>query len=80
MINCEITLKKNLDEIYKLFLPEIKQAKTKRAEYTLEKTNKSLRFVIEAKDIKSFKAFVNSIIKIIETYNKVAVLKNGKIK
>ncbi|MBT3720628.1 hypothetical protein HN789_07445 [archaeon] len=72
MITCTIEIDQNIDDIHKLFLSEIRNSD--RATCEISK-NKTLKFNIQAKDSVSMKAFVNSILKVIQTYDKVSALK-----
>jgi len=71
MIKCRIELEDDVSDLYKIFLSET--LSSDRAECKVTKTD-VLVFDIAAKDTVSMKAFVNSILKVIETYQKV---KNG---
>jgi len=68
MISCTLKVNENIDDLYKIFLSE--KLKSDRAECIITK-NKELLFEITAKDPVSMKAFLNSILKIIQTYNKI---------
>lgn len=72
MITCNIQVTKNIDDLHKIFLSE--KLQTNRAKCSISK-DKTLNFLIEANDPVSMKAFVNSILKVIETYNKVSRVK-----
>ena len=72
MISCTLEVYENVDDLYKIFLSE--KLKSDRAECVITK-NKALSFEIKAKDPVSMKAFVNSILKIIQTYDKIAYIK-----
>ncbi len=76
MIECEITLTDDIENIHKLFLPEL-PVRTNRAEYKIFKQKDALRIQVKAKDVTSMKAFVNSILKVLETHKKITKLKNG---
>jgi tRNA threonylcarbamoyladenosine modification (KEOPS) complex Pcc1 subunit len=72
MITCSLKVHENVDDLYKIFLSET--LKSDRAECTVEK-DKALTFNIKAKDPVSMKAFLNSILKIIQTYEKTKAIK-----
>jgi tRNA threonylcarbamoyladenosine modification (KEOPS) complex Pcc1 subunit len=71
MIDAEIKVCQDIDTIAKLFQPELKETKTDRAHYTLEKKKGCLIFRIQAKDIVALKAVLNSITKILEVHEKL---------
>lgn len=68
MISCTLKVNENIDDLYKIFLSE--KLKSNRAECIITK-DKALLFEIKAKDPVSMKAFLNSILKIIQTYDKI---------
>ena len=68
MISCTLKIQENVDDLYKIFLSE--KLKSDRAECVIKKDN-GLVFEIKAKDPISMKAFLNSILKIIHTYEKI---------
>ncbi len=68
MISCTLKVHENIDDLYKIFLSE--KLKSNRAECIITK-NDALLFEIKAKDPISMKAFLNSILKIIQTYDKI---------
>lgn len=72
MITCTLEIHNNIDDLYKIFSSEI--FKSKRAECTITK-GKTLKFDIKANDSISMKAFLNSILKIIETHDKISRVK-----
>lgn len=74
MISCSLTLDEDIDSIYNLFLPEMDFTKTKRAEFTINKTASKLSILITAKDFTSLKAFMSSIFKIIGSHKKIQEL------
>ncbi|MBN2368130.1 hypothetical protein JXC34_03850 [Candidatus Woesearchaeota archaeon] len=71
MIACRLVFTENVEELHKIFLSE--KLNSDRAECRIEK-GKTLVFEINAKDPVSMKAFMNSILNIVQTYEKV---KNG---
>jgi tRNA threonylcarbamoyladenosine modification (KEOPS) complex Pcc1 subunit len=71
MITCSLEVHENVDELYKLFTSE--KLSSERAECQIKK-GKSLEFKIRANDPVSMKAFLNTILKIIETYNKTSAV------
>ena len=71
MIDAEIKVYEDIDTINKLFQPEIKESKTDRAFYTIEKKKDCLVFKIKAKDTVALKAVLNSITKILEVHEKI---------
>ena len=72
MISCTLKVNENIDDLYKIFLSE--KLKSDRAECVITKTD-VLLFEIKAKDPISMKAFLNSILKIIQTYDKISQVK-----
>jgi len=68
MISCSLELNTDVDDLYKILKSE--ELKSPRAHCTIKK-NKRLILKIEAKDPVSMKAFLNTILKIIETYQKI---------
>jgi tRNA threonylcarbamoyladenosine modification (KEOPS) complex Pcc1 subunit len=68
MISCTLEINEDIDDLYQLFLPE--NLKSDRAECTIKK-GKTLKFTITAKDPVSMKAFTNSVLNIIHTYQKI---------
>ena len=68
MISCTLEVYDNIEDLYKIFLSE--KLKSDRASVEIKK-KESLIFKIMAKDPVSMKAFINSILTIIQTYNKV---------
>jgi tRNA threonylcarbamoyladenosine modification (KEOPS) complex Pcc1 subunit len=71
MITCLLEVHDDVDDLYKLFMSE--KLESDRATCHIKKDN-SLRFEITANDPVSMKAFLNTILKIIETYNKTSAL------
>ena len=65
----KITLKKDIDNLYKCFLPEID--KTKRANIDIKKTNDRITIKVEASDAIALKARLNGIIKLLSVYERV---------
>ncbi|MFH2020962.1 MAG: KEOPS complex subunit Pcc1 [archaeon] len=72
-MRCTLTISSHADELYDVFKPE--NFDSSRARCIIQKDKKSLVFDIDAKDPVSMKACLNSILKIVETYEKVSVLK-----
>lgn len=72
MISCTLEIKDNVEDLHKIFLSE--KLSSERAQCTIKKKN-TLIFKIKAKDPVSMKAFLNSILKIIQTYNKISDVK-----
>ena len=73
MITCTLRFEDNIEDLYKIFLSE--NLESDRAKCVISKDNKKLNFKITAKDPVSMKAFVNSILKIVQTYEKVSKVK-----
>lgn len=71
----EITIKDDIDLIYKCFLTEI--SKRKRSSFDVVKEGKKLRFSIKAEDVVALKATLNSIIQLLTVYEKLRGMKNG---
>lgn len=67
-MNCTLEVHENVEDLYKIFLPET--LSSKRATCTVEKDT-ALRFTLQAQDAVSMKAFLNSILKIIQIYDKL---------
>ena len=72
MINCTLEFSENINDIYKNFLSE--NLESDRAKCIMSK-GKTLKFQITANDPVSMKAFVNSILKVVQTYDKVSNIK-----
>ncbi len=72
MITCTLKFEDNIDDLYKIFLSE--NLESDRAKCVMSK-DKFLIFKITAKDPVSMKAFVNSILKVVQTYEKVSKVK-----
>ncbi len=70
-MNCTLEVHEDVDDLYKLFMTE--KLESNRAKCEIKK-GKSLMFEIKADDPVSMKAFLNTILKIIETYNKTSAL------
>jgi tRNA threonylcarbamoyladenosine modification (KEOPS) complex Pcc1 subunit len=69
MITCILEFSENTEDLYKIYLSE--NLESKRAKCVITK-GKTLKFDITAKDPVSMKAFLNSILKIAQTYEKVS--------
>jgi tRNA threonylcarbamoyladenosine modification (KEOPS) complex Pcc1 subunit len=69
MITCTLEFSDNTEDLYEICLSE--NLESKRAKCIMTK-GKTLKFNITAKDPVSMKAFVNSILKIAQTYEKVS--------
>jgi len=72
MISCTLNVQEDVDDLYSLF--EAENLESSRAKCTIIK-EKSLVFKITADDPVSMRAFISSILKIIETYNKSKAVK-----
>ena len=72
MITCELKFEEDIEELYRLF--ESDTLSSKRASCRITK-GKDLVFKIEAKDPVSMKAFLNSILKVVQTYRKIKEVK-----
>jgi tRNA threonylcarbamoyladenosine modification (KEOPS) complex Pcc1 subunit len=72
MIKCQLSIDNNIDHLHKIISAE--KFVSKRATITLSKSN-NLSIIIEAKDPISMKAYVNSILNIINTYEKISNVK-----
>ncbi len=57
--------------LYKSLVPELKDSKNKRSTIDIKKTSEGVNIIVKAKDIIALKARVNSIIKLVEVYEKV---------
>ena len=68
MITCTLEFHDDVEDLYKLFLSE--KISSGRGDMKIKK-GKSLFFEINAKDLVTMKIFLNSILKVVETYNKV---------
>ena len=73
MISCSLVVHEDVEDLYKIFLSE--NMKSDRAECKISKKGDSLVFDITSTDAVSMKAFINSILKIVETFNKVKDIK-----
>ena len=69
MISCILKVHENVDELYKIFSSE--KLKSDRAECVITKDN-ALIFEVKANDPVSMKAFLNSILKIIQIHDKIS--------
>ena len=65
---CSFTIQSN-DRLYKALLPDV--SSTKRASLHLEQKKDNLSIHIKALDAIALKAFVSSVIKLLEVYDKV---------
>ena len=72
MIYCELRISDDVEYLYKIFSSET--LSTERASCKIKK-NKELIFNIEAKDPVSMKAFLNSILKVVQTHDKIKQIK-----
>ncbi len=72
MITCTLKVQDNVDELYEIFLSE--KLESDRAKCTIGK-DKDLIIKIDAEDPVSMKAFVNSVLKIIQIYEKTKDIK-----
>ena len=72
MITCTLKVHEDVDKLYKIFLSE--NLESDRAKCNVEKGD-ALIIDIEAKDPIAMKAFVNSVLKIIQTYEKTKDVK-----
>ena len=68
MITCKLQLRDDIDDLYKIFLSET--LKSERANCNITK-NKLLTFEVTAKDPIAMKAFLTSILNIVQTYYKI---------
>jgi len=68
MIKCTLEVEDEVEALYKIFLSE--NLNSKKARCSISK-NTTLKFTITSKDPVGIKALINSILKIIQTYNKV---------
>ena len=64
-----ISIHENIEDIYKVILPEVK--KWERSNFEMKKDKKELRFIIEAKDSVALRATLNSITQLLTVYEKV---------
>jgi tRNA threonylcarbamoyladenosine modification (KEOPS) complex Pcc1 subunit len=71
MIDAEIKIYEDIDTVNKLFQPELKDNKTDRASYTIEKKKDYLIFKIKSKDAVALRAMLNTITKILEVHEKI---------
>ena len=60
--------------LYKCLVPELQDSENKRSKIDIKKTTEGVDVRVKAMDIIALKARVNSIIKLVEVYEKV---KNG---
>ncbi|MCM2325438.1 MAG: hypothetical protein NDI94_03165 [Candidatus Woesearchaeota archaeon] len=67
MITCKLETDFS-EELYQIFLLE--NLKSERAECEIKK-GKALVFMLKSKDAIGMKALINSILNVIETYNKI---------
>jgi tRNA threonylcarbamoyladenosine modification (KEOPS) complex Pcc1 subunit len=71
-MKCSLEVHENVDELYQVFLSE--KLESDRASCTIKKDT-TLVFEVKAKDPVSMRAFLNTILKIIETYDKIKAVK-----
>ncbi len=71
MITCVLEVHENVDDLHRIFKAE--KLESSRASCEISK-GKTLKFDIKAHDPVSMKAFLNTILKIIETYDKVSAI------
>ena len=69
MITCILEISEDVEDLHKIFLAE--KLESDRAKCEIRK-NKTLIFEVTAKDPVSMRAFTSSILKIIETYQKIS--------
>ena len=62
---------KNIDQLYDALLPEFKDNKYNRSRVSLKKNKDKLEILIEANDITALKANLNSVVNLIEVFNKI---------
>tara|TARA_Y100000310_G_C20273399_1_gene619117 strand:+ start:342 stop:566 length:225 start_codon:yes stop_codon:yes gene_type:complete len=60
--------------LYKCLVPELQDAENKRSKVDIKKTSEGVDVRVKAMDVVALKARVNSVIKLVEVYEKV---KNG---
>ena len=75
MILANIEVDKNINQLEKIFKPELKKTSSGRASLNLKKKNKKIIFQVKAKDIVALRAILNSITKVLEVNDKVNKLK-----
>ncbi len=75
-MKCIIKIKRD-DNISKAFEAELNHSKNRRAEYTIKKLKNHLKFVIKAEDVVAMRATVNTILRLLDVYEKG---KNGNTK
>jgi hypothetical protein len=69
MITCSLEVHDDVDDLHKIFLSE--RFESERAQCIIKK-GESLKFSLSAKDPVAMKSLLNSILKVIETYQKTA--------
>ncbi len=69
-----IIINEDIDNIYNVVLPEVKS--WERSRFTLSKTDKQLKFIIDAKDSVALRATLTGITQLLTVYEKVK--ENGK--
>jgi len=72
MITCTLRFKEDNDDLYKIFLSE--SLESDRAVCRIE-NKEELVFNLEAKDPVSMRAFISTILKIVQTYQKTKDIK-----
>jgi tRNA threonylcarbamoyladenosine modification (KEOPS) complex Pcc1 subunit len=65
------SIHENIDHLYDALLPEFKDNKYNRSKASFKKHKDKLEILIEAEDITALKANLNSVINLIEVFNKV---------
>jgi len=71
MIKVMIEVDKNINQIEKIFKPELKKTINERAFFSIEKKNKKLVFQVKSKDVVALRAILNSITKLLEVNDKI---------
>lgn len=67
----------HIDTLYKALLPEFTDNKFNRSKVSLKKHKGQLEIVIDAKDITALKANLNSVINLVEVFEKLNKSENG---
>jgi len=64
-----ISIQENIDDLYKVILPELK--KWERSNFEMKKDKKELKLIVHAKDSVALRATLTSITQLLTVYEKV---------
>ena len=67
----DIIIKEDIEKVFKTLMPEMKEAKRDRSEFTIHKSKDELRIEVKATDSVALRATLNNITKLLSVYEKV---------